>query len=219
MLDLYLPQRAFFSYIYPCRRRPQPPKIDGDLRDWDDTYRIPDLMGVDGLLPFAEVYMAWDDAGLYFALKVKDKRHYRIDPRNWSQGDCLEVWIDTRDLKNAHSANRYCHHFYFLPGGTGPDGQQPIGRQTTIDRAREQAPPCPEEEIELGLRRFKNSYQLEIKLPAIGLNGFQPGEFDRLGFTYLLRDSEHGVQSWSSGPESLVASDPSTWGTVELNRD
>jgi hypothetical protein len=173
-------------------------------------------MSVDGQPPFAQLYMAWDDAGLYFGVEVPAKTTYHIDPRHWTQGDCLELWVDTRDLKDVHRGHRYCHRFYILPGGTGPGGRQPIGRQTTMDRAREQAPPCPEETIKLGLRRLKSSYQLEVHLPASGLNGFQPGEFDRLGFAYLLHDSQHGTQSWSAGPEAGVGHDPSTWGTVEL---
>ena len=87
-------------------------------------------MGVDGLEAFATLYMAWDDSGLYFGLEVKKKTRYKIDPRNYAQGDCLELWIDTRDVKEAHRAGRYCHHFYFLPGGTGRDGKKPIGRQS-----------------------------------------------------------------------------------------
>lgn len=218
MLNLYMPPRAFFSYSFACRYREDPPRIDGNLREWDDAERLPDLMGVDGHSPFADLYMAWDESGLYFGLEVAKKSSYRIDPRNVDQGDCLELWIDTRDLKDVHRANRYCHHFYFLPGGTGKNGKKPIGRQTGIDQAREQAPPCPEESIQVGLRRLKRSYQMEIALPAAGLNGYQPGDFDRLGFTYLLHDSEHGVQSWSGGQDLPIDSDPSTWGTVELGR-
>jgi len=216
MLNFFIPQRAFCHFSFVCPFRPVPPRIDGNLRDWDETSRIPDLMGVDGLKPFANLYMAWDDAGLYFGLEVRNKTRYKIDPRSHAQGDCLELWIDTRDLKDVHRANRYCHHFYFLPGGTGRDGKKPIGRQTSIERAREQAPPCPEESIQVGLRRLKRSYQMEIKLPAEGLNGFRPREFSRLGFTYLLHDVQLGTQSWSGSGERPIDRDPSTWGTAEF---
>mgnify|MGYP001210008319 CR=1 FL=1 len=88
-----------------------------------------------------------------------------------------------------------------------------------IERAREQAPPCPEESIKVALRRLKRSYQMEIKLPAQGLNGFQPREFNRLGFTYLLHDSQGGLQTWSAGRDQPVTQDPTTWGTVEFMAD
>ena len=219
MTDIHVPQRAFFDFSFVCPYRPDPPRIDGNLRDWDDSWRIPDLMAVEGLKSYADLYMAWDDSGLYFALHVRRKTRYKIDPKNHARGDCLELWIDTRDLKDAHRANRYCYHFYFLPGGAGRDGKKPIGRQTSIENAREQAPPCPEDSIEVGLRRLKRSCRMEIKLPASGLEGFQPREFDRLGFTYLLHDAEKGLQSWSGGRDLPIAQDPSTWGTVELRAE
>ncbi len=219
MSNLFIPQRTFFTYSFPCLLRREAPLIDGNLRDWDETYKIPDLMGVEGLEPYADLYMAWNDEGLYFGLRVKAKTRYKIAPKNYTQGDCLELFLDTRDLKDMHRANRYCHHFYFLPGGSGVDGKTPIGRQTSIKRAREQAPPCPEESIQVATRRLKKSYQMEIELPAEGLNGFQPREFNRLGFTYMLHDTQLGLQSWSAGRDLPVAQDPSTWGTVEFQEE
>jgi hypothetical protein len=215
MSNLFLPQRAFFDFAFHCPLRQEPLKINGNLRDWDDDALVPDLMAIDGQQPFATTYMAWDDSGLYFAVEVKNKTTYKINPREPSAGDCLELFIDTRDVKE-HRANRFCHRFYFLPGGTGKDGKKPIGRQTSIDDAREQAPPCPEDSIKTGIKRLKKSYVLEIKLPATGLNGYAPREFSRVGFTYLLHDSQHGTQSWSSIPDMGVEHDPSTWGTAEL---
>ena len=130
MSELYLPQRAFFEFSFRCPRPQKPPKIDGNLRDWDDAARVPDLMAVDGQQPFAAVYMAFDDSGLYFACEVKNKTTYKLNPRQPATGDSLELFIDTRDVKE-HRANRFCHRFYVLPGGSGKDGKQPIARQTS----------------------------------------------------------------------------------------
>ena len=218
MNSLYLPQRTFFDFSFRCPQRVEPLKIDGKLRDWDQSALVPDLMSIDGQQSFAKVYMAWDESGLYFACEVKNKTTYKINPRHPSEGDCLELFIDTRDVKERR-ANRFCHRFYFLPGGSGRDGKRPIGRQISINDAREQAPPCPEDSIKLGLHRLKRRYSMAIKLPATGLNGFAPQEFGRVGFTYLLHDSQHGTQSWSSIGDLDVDSDPSTWGTAELAVD
>lgn len=210
------PGRAFFRFAFPCRYREDPPVVDGNLRDWDSSYRVPPLLEVDGGSSFADLYMAWSDAGLWFAVQVKGKQSIRVDPRNHWQADSFEVWIDTRDVKDSHRANRYCHHFLFLPGGRGPQGREPIGRQTSIDRAREQAPPCPEDALQVGLRRLKRSYQMEVFVPAEGLNGYRPREFDRIGFNYVLNDVDHGSQSWSVDRSPPFYSDPSRWGTAEL---
>jgi hypothetical protein len=218
MTTVTLPSRAFFSYSVRCPYLAEPPRIDGNLRDWPPANRLPELMGLAGLKAFADVYAGWNETGLYCAVSVPDKSAFRVDPRDVTSGDCLELWIDTRDLKEVHRAHRYCHRFYFLPGGGGRDGKRPIGRQASIDGAREQAPPCAEDLIELGLRRLKRSYQLELRLPAAGLNGYQPDEFTRLGFTYLLHEPQRGTQSWSAGTDLPVRSDPSLWGTLELVR-
>jgi len=215
MSNLFLPQRAFFDFAFRCPQLKESPKINGDIRDWSEGAQVPELMSVDGQTPFATAYMAWDDSGLYFACEVKNKTTYKINPREPTEGDCLELFIDTRDVKE-HRANRFCHRFYFLLGGTGKGGKKPIGRQTAIDDAREQSPPCPEDSIKTAIKKLKRSYALEVKLPASGLNGFAPREFSRVGFTYLLHDSQHGTQTWSSIPDMAVDSDPSTWGTAEL---
>ena len=216
MTLLSVPHRAFFRFAFPCRHREEPPAVDGNLRDWDSSYRIPPLQEVDGGSSFAEVSMAWNDAGLWFAVQVKGKRRFKVDPRNYWQADCFEVWIDTRDVKDSHRANRYCHHFLFLPGGSGRDGREPIARQTSIDGAREQAPPCPEEALQVGLRRLKRSYAMEVFVPAEGLNGYRPREFDRIGFNYVLNDVDGGSQSWSVDRSPPFFSDPGRWGTAEL---
>ena len=215
-MKLDVPRHAFFTFAFTCGYRAEPPRLDGNTKDWEEAFRIPDLMGVEDQAPFADLYMSWNDEGLFFAVNVTGKKSYKIDPKNYWQGDCLELWIDTRDVKDAHTANRFCHHFFFLPGGSGKDGKKPIGRQTSIDKAREQAPPCPEESIAVGLRRLKRSYHMEVKLPAQGMNGFQPREFDRLGFNYVLHDTDRGSQSWTVGREPPLAHDPSTWGSVVL---
>ena len=140
-VNIYVPRRSFFSFTFPCRYRTDAARLTASTSKWEESHRLRDLVQIEGESPFAELYMGWNDGGLTFALSVKGKSRYKIDPKNYWQGDCLELWIDTRDVKDSHSANRYCHHFFFLPGGSGRDGKKPIGRQTSIDKAREQAPP------------------------------------------------------------------------------
>ena len=71
MTNLNLPQRTFFEFIYTCPYAAELPKIDGNLREWDEHALVPDLMGVEGQDAFADVYMSWHDSGLYFGIQVK----------------------------------------------------------------------------------------------------------------------------------------------------
>lgn len=217
MFEPTVPHRSFFDFAFGCPFREDPPKIDGNLRDWIPDEKLPALMCVEEDDSYADLFVSWDDSGLYFGLDIPRKTTYKIKPKEPNRGDCLELLIDTRDLKNSHRANRYCHRFYFLPGGRGSDGKQPIGRHIHIDNAREQSPPCPEDDIIVGLRRLKRSCQMEIRIPATGLNGYQPREYRRIGFNYLLYDAEKGLQSWTNDGDDDRSGDPSTWGTLDLH--
>ena len=96
MLNLNIPQRAFFSCSFACPNRPI--AVDGVLGEWDEACRLPSLMGLEGRREFAQVQVAWNDSGLFLGLQVKGKTGYKLDPKNFWLGDCLEVWVDTRDL-------------------------------------------------------------------------------------------------------------------------
>ena len=214
-MDFQVPSRAFFAYAFACGYRDSP-TIDGDLRDWDRTYLVPDLMALEGRHPFADFYMAWNERALYFALDVRGKTQYRVDARRFSEADCLEIWIDTRDVRDARRASRYCHQFYFLPKGGGPRGEDPIAAQVRIARAREHSPICDPRQIETAVRVSEMGYTMEMALPAGCLSGYDPDECVRLGFTYYLNDVQLGAQHWSGGKDQPISFDPSTWGVAEL---
>ena len=217
-MKVEIPARTFFSFAFPCRFRREPPKIDGTLDDWKDRFRIPDLMEIEGLDLFAEVYMAWNQRGLYFAVGVKGKRRFQGDSKKRSEGDCFHVWIDTRDVRDARRASRYCHHFYFSPTGRGPKGTRPVAGQERIALARGHSRMADLDGIQTASRvdRRSGCYAMEIGLPSTALTGYDPTVCSRIGFTYLLYDVSLGTQSWSAGPDLPVAYDPSLWGTAEL---
>lgn len=217
-MNVSIPARAFFSFAFPCRFREEAPKVDGVLSDWDERFRVPDLMEMEGGRAFGAVYMAWNREGLYFAVRVEGKGQFYVDPHRPAMGDCLEVWIDTRDVRDARRAGRYCHHFRFLPEGGGPKGTRPVAAQERIALAREHAATADLRSIRVASRieRGRGRYRMEVALPAEALTGYEPGVCPRLGFTYLLHDAALGTQSWSAGPDLPVAYDPSLWGTAEL---
>ena len=94
-MNLEVPRRAYFRFSHNCRYREEPVTIDGDIKDWSDDCKIPNLGGVEGETPFADFLMTWNDDGLYFAVSVTNKKDFKINPKNYWLGDCLELWIDT----------------------------------------------------------------------------------------------------------------------------
>ncbi|MDE2999282.1 MAG: hypothetical protein OXU79_09430 [Gemmatimonadota bacterium] len=208
-----IPKRAFFIFAWQCPYRSDPPVIDGDLQDWDRRFRMPDLMALDGREAFADVYAAWSERGLYFAVNVRKAAGANVDRRQPLQGDGMQIWLDTRNVRNAHRASRYCHHFYFLPA-TGRAKQG--GGQTRIRRARAHSRMCESSELPVACDASGTGYRMEVHLPAKALTGFDPDENSLLGFTYLLQDRRQGRQWWTADEPLPVSYDPSLWGTIEL---
>jgi hypothetical protein len=212
-MNIGIPKRAFFQVAFPCLYRADAPAIDGTLSDWDATFLVPDLTGVEGKNPFADVYMAWNDEGLFFAIDVQGAGGHTPDVRRPLRGDGLQVWIDTRDVRNAHRGSRYCHHFCFWPE---KEKVAAGGRQFRLRRARGHPRLCDSERLDVASKVLKTGYRLEAHIPAVALTGYDPEENNRLGFTYLLRDKKLGRQVWTAEEILPVSYDPSLWGTAEL---
>ncbi len=212
-MNLEIPRRAFFNFSWACPYREEPPSTDGELQNWGEQFRVPDLMAIDGRVAFADVYAAWNERGLYFFANFRKAAAARVDGRRPLEGDGLQIWVDTRDVRNAHRASRYCHHFYFLPG---KDKRKSRGGQVRIRHARAHAKLCEPEELPSACRVHGIGYGMEVHLPAEKLTGFDPEEIRRLGFTYVLKDQKLGRQYWTADEPLPVSYDPSLWGTIEL---
>jgi hypothetical protein len=216
--DLALPPLAMFDLCVPIRRRARRLTIDGTVSAWPDECRLPDLAALDGTPGFATVWMAWDEQGLYFGVDVPGKRTVSVNPKRPHKGDAFLLWIDTRDVRDAPRAGRFCHHFIALPrsGDAGRKARQ--AWQAPIHRAREQAPICDSRDLVVASAVRRDGYSLELAIPATALNGYDPAVCSRLGMTYMLTDVNHGTQLWNVPPHLPFAHDPSTWATIELVR-
>ncbi len=122
-----LPTRFLFRFSAACRYRD--PLWTPEGAGLDESYRLPRLAELEERPAWAEVRAAWSEAGLAFAVHVRGKkqppwcREARLD-----DSDCLQIWIDTRDVHNVHRAGRFCHRFIFLPCGGGARLDQAAGR-------------------------------------------------------------------------------------------
>ncbi len=216
-MNQLLPHRFLFRYSFPVRHVAQVPRRGKSLLKLPAGCALPDFAELDSGKPFAEVRLAWNEAGLAIMAQVDGPPH-NFDCRlnEPAESDGLQVWIDTRNTQNIHRAGRFCHHFCLMPAGGGSDGMQPTARQLTIARAREDAPAEHSNEIRVNRRDSAGSYAIEAWIPAAALNGFDPEAAPELGFYYLLRAGELGEQYLSVGPDFPIAHDPSLWSTIEL---
>jgi hypothetical protein len=204
-----------FRFSVPCRQR---------CVIWDDDgirleprYRLPGFGELDGKHDFADVRCAWNPDGLALNVRVAGKRQSlwcRATQPGASDG--LRIWIDTRDTHTIHRAGRYCHQFFFLPCGDGPELRDPVARSIPINRAKENPRLVTPSDLAVRSQLTGDGYLLQAHVPSAALTGFDPVEYPRLGFFYAVVDRELGWQTFGAGTEFPFAEDPSLWGTLEL---
>ena len=214
-----IPNRLLFQFEFPLRYRVKPPAWDGTLKAWNPAERLPDFGALDGQRAFADVFACWSEAGLTFACRVEGKRNPPQCERSrfWT-GDNIRVCTDVRDARANRRATRFCRQFYLLPTGGGRNGREPVGGVNPIPRSREAAPAVPAGRIEVAARILSGGYSLQAFLPADCLSGFDPAEYPRIGFYYIVEDLELGQQYLTVGDDLNWHFDPSTWATAVLVR-
>ena len=214
-----IPNRFLFRIAYPCLFIAEVPHEGDDLLDLPDSCRIDNFADMDGRRNFADVRLAWNEAGLALQVEVRGKEQTPVgDAARPRHSDGASLWIDTRDARTGHRASRHCHQFHFLPTGGGPEKDEPAFVQSKINRAVQDASPAPPGSVPFQFLHRTGGWRLEAFLPAFVLNGFDPEQNPRLGFCYAVRDGELGEQTLSVGPDFPYAEDPSLWSVLELIR-
>ncbi|MEM8865808.1 MAG: hypothetical protein AAGF31_09730 [Planctomycetota bacterium] len=188
----------------------------------DESYRLPDLAALDAGTAsaesrFADVRIAWSEEGLAMIVKVTGKKQpvWCRDSR-LEDSDGLQVWIDTRATHNIHRASKFCHRYIFTPGGGGRGATEPIADQLLINRARENARPVRPRQLQVASKIKEDAYAMALFIPAAALEGYDPAQYQSLGFHYQVFDRELGLQTFANGMEFPVDEDPSCWATLEL---
>jgi hypothetical protein len=214
-----LPRRAFFAFeiaIYHCAR---PPRIDGDVSTWPKKCLVPPLVTLEDQEPLADVYWAWNEDGFYAAFDVPNRSgRPHCDPQHWWKGDGVRLCLDTRDARDIKRGTRFCHFFYFLPLGGGPDGKRPVAGTHRMSRSKEPPPAVDVGALRVAAHVARTGYSLEVALPAASLQGWDPAEHPRIGIYYKVKDTQLGSQHLSADDELGWNADPSTWATGVLVR-
>lgn len=161
-----IPNRFLFHFEFPLHYRSRPPVINGHVDDWTDDDLLPKLGELDGLGEFADVWVCWNEAGLWVACRVVDKRQpLRCDPRTFWTGDNLRLCTDMRDARANKRATRFCQQFYFLPTGGGLTKKEPVAGVNKITHPRG----CPADPGWADRRRFARDRD------GIYVGGVRPG--------------------------------------------
>lgn len=216
-MSFVVPPTFLFRYSFAASYVAAIPRRGKKLLDLPAGCAVPNLDPTDDGAFIGDVSLAWNEQGFGVAVTVRGKKKPIVSvPNQPTESDGLQVWIDTRDTQTIHRASRFCHHFCLQP--SAGDNSDPIVEQLPIARARDEAPANEIEQIQLACQTRKDGYTLEAWFPADVLHGFDVEASPRLGFYYVLRDSELGEQFLTVGREFPFAHDPSLWSTVELKQ-
>lgn len=216
-MNQIIPPGFLFRWSFAARKYAALPAKKGRLLDLPDSCLLPSLAELDQKSDFAQVKLAWNDAGLAISFSVTGRsRRPECVASELLLSDGMRLWIDTRNTQAVHRATRFCHHFVLLPAGRGPGRNQPVIRSLPVARAREDSTLPDAELVQVQSDVSDSGYWLDAWFPAAVFAGFDPASHSRIGFHYVIHDTEFGDQTLAVGGEFPYESDPSLWQTVEL---
>lgn len=200
----------FFQMSVECHRLknkfPSLSKVKGKF------YEMPDTSALMNGSSFATVSMGWNFDGIEVYIVVEE-RITKCSYPDVSNGDSVELFFDTRDLKTSGHNTKFCHHFFFLPEAI--DGH--LTGEITKFRTEDAHELCSPDDLNVKVKKSATGYALEIFIPAQILHGFDPEQFDRMGFSYRINRAGDKPQEFSASSEEYqVEQQPSLWSSLKL---
>jgi hypothetical protein len=190
--------------------------IDGRLDDWPAAARMPAwMLGSTSGEADARVCLAWAPEGLYGAVEVPAASLDRTDPRSFWSGNCLELFIDSRDRKGDRAYEPGDHQFWFVP--LVDENRVYVGQWK---RGGE----IPETRYDIrGVRgaaiRKGDGYVMEFLLPTAEIQKFKPAAGGTIGLNLNLtiKGKEFPREVYWPAPKSVeIQARPGAWGSMEL---
>lgn len=178
-------------------------------------YLLPSLDKLTQETNFAKVHMGWNHTGLMFYCEI-DSPFQDVSYPDIANGDSVELFIDTRDVKTSGFLTKFCHHFFFLPKAVDSHQAGEITRFRTEDFHEL----CDPNELHVAAEFKKSGYNLNIFIPSQCLNGYDPDQFDRVGFTYRVNRLGKPSQHFSVlSSEFKMEQQPSLWSSINLAKE
>ncbi len=177
---------------------------------------LPDLSLFHGTSPFARVALGWNEEGIVATVYVNGPFEQSTFP-DFRIGDSIELFFDTRDVKTRGYPTRFCHHFYFLPTPVATNGEDVQAGEITRFRTEDRHDLCDCSALVVERESKKKGQMITILIPIQCLYGYDPSQFDRLGFTYRINRGRERVQYFSANDEDFtLEQQPSFWASLKL---
>ena len=185
----------FFTLTWDC------PYVKGALKPSSQS-KLPHLGDLLDEETFADLYMSWNEKGIELEIRVKDR----------TPEDSIELLFDTRDLKNKTVVSKFCHHFVFTPDER--DGT--FGKEISRFRNEDAHRLCEPQDLLVDVKGTESAYTLHITIPAHCLHGYEPRQFNRMGFTYRVNRDRLPAQHFAVCEDFAIEQNPSLWATIRL---
>lgn len=175
-------------------------------------YLLPSTAELCSERAFAQLALGWNEEGMHAFVQV-DHPFSKVAYPEVDKGDSVQLCFDTRDVKSATFNTRFCHHFFFLPEAF--EGK--FAGEITRFRTEDAHPLCDASDLKLQPEVGSYNWCLHIFIPTRALVGFEPAQFNRIGFTYKINRAKGEPQHFS-----VVTSDynidqqPSLWASLKL---
>jgi hypothetical protein len=194
----------FFSFSFPLHMKGK--KLE------DKKNLIEDLSSYKQNRPLVKLYSFYDDQGIYFHFDL-DFPFQESNETDYRKGDSIEIFLDTRDNKKAVSMTKFCHHFIFFPDTR-------VGKEITNFRLEDRHDFCDPKAFTCKSSFDSKSYSFEISIPSYCMHGYDPNEFDRLGFCYRVnRKGEDPLYLNVLSEEFAIEKSPSLWASFDFVKE
>jgi hypothetical protein len=174
-------------------------------------YLLRDLCPLNESEYHTPVAIGYQREGLGFQIHYS-KSEFTCLPTNFKGGDAVELFIDTRDNKQANYPTKFCHHFLFYPEQV----EGLYGKEITRFRGEETHDLASSTSFHVTKKEKRGQTTLEIFISKEALYGYDPEQFNRIGFTYRLHLEEHGTQLFSTSPQFSIEQNPSFFASLEM---
>jgi hypothetical protein len=179
----------------------------------NSLYLLPDTSPLTEEDHFASVHMGWNQEGLHFFIKV-DVAFQEVFYPDISRGDAVELFINTRPVKNPSGFNTpFCHHFFFLP----KEYEGIKAGEITKFRRDEPRELASAKDLHSETEFARSHYRLKIFIPSHALQGYDPEQQKQLAFSYRIHRYGSPPQHYNvSGEEFAIEYHAFLWGPLTL---
>ena len=207
----------------------QPPKIDGDLSDFDLSASEPIVLAEQTARSYnADVALNYDDAALYIAARVALPNRRIHNPNSpvdafWG-GDVLELRVAAdptlpKPLNNSVQSDRVAHLTMWRNSETGQDFLF-VAYGVNIDKGSQANPSGTQIVIK---EHGTSHYTLEARVPWSvlhapgGTNPFQPGQSMTAVWSPHWGGERQVAALYRQNPGTFAFNQPGSWGEVEFS--